>query len=161
MEPSPLASDRHGGGLMARVRWARKCAAHKKNGDPCGNYAITGGRVCRMHGGAAPQVRRAAEMRLLEASAYRALAVTMDRLKRDRLDWAASRILATSDVLDIEVAQVTRSDIWWAAASSDHPALHAPEPKPRRDLRYGPRPRKAPATTAKPDHRKNDRPRQL
>lgn len=127
---------------MARVRWARKCAAHKKNGDPCGNYAITGGRVCRMHGGAAPQVRRAADMRLLEASAYRALAASTQRWQRDRMAWAVDRALAASDVLGIAVEQLVRSDIWWAAANSDHPALHAPEPKPRTDRRYGPRPRK-------------------
>jgi len=29
------------------------------------NYAIKGASVCRMHGGAAPQVRRAAQVRLL------------------------------------------------------------------------------------------------
>lgn len=124
---------------MARVRWAHKCAAHKTNGDPCGNYAIDGGRVCRMHGGAAPQVRRAADMRLLEASAYRALAVTMERWQRDRMAWAVDRALAASDVLGIAVDQLVRSDIWWAAANSDHPALHAPEPEPRNDRRYGPR----------------------
>jgi hypothetical protein len=46
----------------------RLCAAHKKNGDPCGKYPIAGGSVCRFHGGAAPQVRRKAEERIREAA---------------------------------------------------------------------------------------------
>ena len=32
---------------MARVRQAPKCRAHRKDGQPCGNYAIIGGDVCR------------------------------------------------------------------------------------------------------------------
>jgi hypothetical protein len=60
---------------VARVRQARKCHAHRKNGEPCKAYAIIGGRVCRAHGGAAPQVRAAARERLLMARAYRALVI--------------------------------------------------------------------------------------
>ncbi len=56
---------------MARVRQARKCHAHRKDGQPCRNYAIVGGRVCRSHGGAAPQVRRKADERVIMARAYR------------------------------------------------------------------------------------------
>jgi hypothetical protein len=56
---------------LARVRQARKCHARRKDGEPCGNYAINGGRVCRKHGGAAPQVRAKADERLLMARAYR------------------------------------------------------------------------------------------
>ncbi|HZU54831.1 MAG TPA: hypothetical protein VFA06_03075 [Actinocrinis sp.] len=124
---------------MARVRWARKCAARRRNGLPCGNYAISGGKVCRVHGGSARQVRRAAQRRLLEASAYRALAAAMERLKRERTDWAVARVLAASDVLGIAVEQLVRSDVWSAAAISDHPDLHAPEPRLRFDRRFGPR----------------------
>jgi hypothetical protein len=58
---------------MARIRQARRCSARRKDGQPCGNYAIIGGRVCRIHGGAAPQVRRKAKERLLMAACYRAL----------------------------------------------------------------------------------------
>lgn len=124
---------------MARVRWARKCAARRRNGEPCGNYAISGGKVCRVHGGAARQVRRAAQRRLLEASAYRALAASLERLKHERTEWAVARVLAASDVLGVAVEQLVRSDIWWAASQSDHPALHAPEPRLHLDRRFGPR----------------------
>ncbi len=46
----------------------RKCRAHTTglHGDkrPCRNWAIAGGRVCRFHGGSAPQVKKAAQKRL-------------------------------------------------------------------------------------------------
>lgn len=43
----------------------RRCTAKSKStGNRCGNYAIVGGNVCRMHGGSAPQVRIAARARL-------------------------------------------------------------------------------------------------
>jgi len=42
-----------------------KCTAHsKQSGAPCKQPAIAGGRVCRYHGGAAPQVKRSAQERL-------------------------------------------------------------------------------------------------
>ena len=59
---------------MARTRQARRCRAHRKDGQPCGCYAVTGTYVCRMHSGTAPQVLRKARERALEAAAWRALA---------------------------------------------------------------------------------------
>lgn len=41
-----------------------RCLAHKKNGERCKRDAIRGGTVCPMHGGSAPQVKEAAELRL-------------------------------------------------------------------------------------------------
>ena len=46
---------------------ATTCQAHTQAGNPCRNPAIRGGRVCRHHGGSAPQVKAAARRRLLEA----------------------------------------------------------------------------------------------
>jgi hypothetical protein len=43
-----------------------RCAARNRQGKQCGNRPIEGGQVCRLHGGAAPQVKRAAQLRLLE-----------------------------------------------------------------------------------------------
>ena len=49
---------------MARVRWAVRCRARAKStGRACRAWAIEGGYTCWAHGGAAPQVRRAAERR--------------------------------------------------------------------------------------------------
>jgi hypothetical protein len=51
------------------LRPAVPCRAHSsRSGKPCGNFAIKGGAVCPMHGGSAPQVKRAAERRLAGAA---------------------------------------------------------------------------------------------
>lgn len=50
-----------------------KCAAHRRDGAPCGRYAISGGTVCPSHGGAAPQARAAAARRLERARAEAAV----------------------------------------------------------------------------------------
>jgi hypothetical protein len=52
-------------GRMILLAWpSRKCSARRRDGQPCGCWAIRGGTVCRVHGGAAPQVRRKARDRL-------------------------------------------------------------------------------------------------
>lgn len=51
-----------------------KChATSLSTGKDCGNNAITGARVCRMHGGSAKQVRDAAARRTAEQQAHEAL----------------------------------------------------------------------------------------
>ena len=55
------------------IRWAVRCRGHRRNGQLCRRWAIRGGFVCPLHGGAAPQVREAARRRLLEIAAYRTL----------------------------------------------------------------------------------------
>ncbi len=44
----------------------QKCSAHNRDGSPCGASPIRGAKVCRMHGGASPQVRAKAAERLRE-----------------------------------------------------------------------------------------------
>lgn len=65
---------------------ARRCKAHTKRG-PCKRAAILGGRVCRTHGGAAPQVKAAAKERIADL-------IDPDRMLRE------AAALATSDLLD-------------------------------------------------------------
>lgn len=43
-----------------------ECGAKTSDGDPCKNPPMLGGKRCRMHGGAAPQVKRKAQERLLK-----------------------------------------------------------------------------------------------
>jgi len=68
---------------VSRVRQARKCRARRTDGQPCGNYAIIGGTVCRVHGGAAIQVRRKADERVLMARAYRIM-ITLSHSPTER-----------------------------------------------------------------------------
>lgn len=47
----------------------RRCTAHSsRTGDQCKNVAIKGHNVCRYHGGAAPQIKQAARIRLENAA---------------------------------------------------------------------------------------------
>ena len=41
------------------------CSARRTNGEACKNYAMAGATVCHAHGGRAPQVRAAAENRVM------------------------------------------------------------------------------------------------
>lgn len=74
-----------------------QCTARRKNGTKCGNDAIKGGRVCRMHGGAAPQVKKAAALRLAELvdPAIGVVARSLRQRKDPRL-----ALHAAKDVLD-------------------------------------------------------------
>jgi hypothetical protein len=74
-------------------RWAnsrhpeRRCVAHKKNGDQCGNAARRGTNVCDYHGAKAPQVQRRAQQRLEEAA---------DRMAKELLSMAINPDVADS-----------------------------------------------------------------
>jgi hypothetical protein len=73
------------------------CAAHRSNGEPCRAHAIHGGRVCNVHGGRAPQVKLAAELRI------RALVdPSLDRIQRAIADDANPQLAlaAARDILD-------------------------------------------------------------
>lgn len=67
---------------MARVRPARRCSARRTNGEPCRCCAIVGGTVCRVHGGAATQVRRAAVRRVILDQINRGLVAGHARICR-------------------------------------------------------------------------------
>lgn len=74
-----------------------KCTATAKNsGVTCKNEAIPGGTVCRMHGGAAPQVRNAAIKRLHDAVPT-AIANLIEKQK-SQIESVSLR--ATQDILD-------------------------------------------------------------
>lgn len=48
-----------------RLNHPRRCTARRqRDGKPCGRFAIRGGSVCRIHGGASPQVIAKAKERM-------------------------------------------------------------------------------------------------
>jgi hypothetical protein len=74
----------------------RKCTAHRTNGEPCRKSPILGGNVCDVHGGRAPQVKRAARERILDL-VDPALSTLEQLLNSHRED---VRLGAVKDILD-------------------------------------------------------------
>lgn len=74
-----------------------QCKATNRQGKRCGKYAIQGGTVCRLHGGAAPQVKQKAMERLmaLQNPAIDRLTKLISQEEFPTVAYAASR-----DVLD-------------------------------------------------------------
>lgn len=73
------------------------CTATNRQGKRCGKPPIPGGAVCRMHGGAAPQVQFAALERL-KALQPKALLVVERLLERD--EFPTVQLGAYKDVMD-------------------------------------------------------------
>lgn len=88
----PLAQDK-----PAIGRGERCTATSKRTGNRCPMPAIRGGTVCRMHGGAAPQVKFAAMERL---KALQPKAVTTLETLLDRSEFPTVQMAAVRDVLD-------------------------------------------------------------
>jgi len=63
----------HRTGVPKRLRLRVRCTAKRTSGTPCKAWAVHGARVCRAHGGSAPQVRIAATGRLEDAAFIRSL----------------------------------------------------------------------------------------
>ena len=49
-----------------------RCRAHRRDGSPCGSWAVQDSTTCRMHGGTSPQARKAAARRREEREAQKA-----------------------------------------------------------------------------------------
>jgi len=75
----------------------RQCTATNRSGNRCGRAPIIGGTVCKAHGGGAPQVIRAARLRLAEL--VEPAIATLAREMRDA-DESRDRIRAAVAVLD-------------------------------------------------------------
>lgn len=58
---------------MSHERWARKCTAMNRQGNPCAKFAMRGSEVCSLHGGKSPQALAAAKRRLSVVRAEREL----------------------------------------------------------------------------------------
>jgi len=78
-----------------------QCKAQRKHGaGPCTRHAIEGGTVCAVHGGSAPQVKRAARERILDL-VDPALAVLSRAMRLKPQEKASAVALAAArDILD-------------------------------------------------------------
>lgn len=79
-------------------RQARRCSAHRTNGQPCKGWAMLGQNVCSKHGGSAPQSVDAAKRRLL-AAADPLMADLIALARNEKLD-PSVRLRAIADALD-------------------------------------------------------------
>lgn len=93
-------SGRHpmAGGASSGYRPSPCRATSKATGKPCGRTAEPGATVCRYHGGAAPQVKRKAALRLLEL--VDPAIATLARTMTDNTAPHAARLRAAENVLD-------------------------------------------------------------
>ncbi len=88
----------------------RRCKGRKSNGEPCGNWPLRGALVCRKHGGAAPQVRAAAAVRLAEQEIRAGLARLDVESVGDpftELSKLAGQVVAFKDALAAKVNELT------------------------------------------------------
>ena len=75
----------------------RQCTATARSGERCKRPAMLGGTVCRNHGGAAPQVRRKAALRLLELVDPAISTLAREMVQADK---SADRQRAANSLLD-------------------------------------------------------------
>lgn len=85
-------------GRDARMHSGTVCTATRRDGSQCTNFAINGATVCRMHGGSAPQVRRAAQVRILMASDLAAKKM-VELMSNPKVDDRV-KLAAAKDLLD-------------------------------------------------------------
>jgi hypothetical protein len=106
---------------VARKRQARKCKGHRRDGEPCGNYAMTGGLVCTMHGGKSPQALAAAERRVTEEKAQALAArfvIPVRTTAREALTEELGRVTALVAWLDERCAELRdRGELAWGQVS--------------------------------------------
>lgn len=77
-----------------------QCVATNRQGKRCGKSPIIGGTVCRLHGGAAPQVMAKAKERLaaLAPKAIQVLDGLLDRAQFPTVQFQASRFVIEQEV---------------------------------------------------------------
>lgn len=107
-------------GIENRKHSGTLCTATRRDGSPCTNFARQASTVCRMHGGSAPQVRRAAQVRILMASdlaAAKLIEMMQSPKVADNIKLAAARDLldranlAGTQNVEIGVTKRTYEDV--------------------------------------------------
>lgn len=95
----PLDTRREPGSVTARAKLsAPQCVAIKTNGERCKAAPIHGARVCRVHGGAAPQVKKRAAERLMAAAD--SLMAELLKIAHNPKEPVYVRLTAIRDALD-------------------------------------------------------------
>jgi hypothetical protein len=100
-------------------------------GSQCRCYAIVGGDVCRVHGGAAPQVRVAAERRILQARTNVICAREIARHQLDLILWQQARREVAAQLLGMPMDEVTPRDLLWSNLRFGRPPLAHEASAPR------------------------------
>ncbi len=119
---------------MSPVREDLRCTATARTGERCGQYAISGARVCRFHGGKIPAVRAAAARRVATEKATRQVAADVAAViahegltpvgnPLDALGRLASEVLTMKDALAARVNALT--DMRYSAAGAGTEQLRA------------------------------------
>jgi hypothetical protein len=124
---------------MVKHRPARRCSAHRSDGEPCRAWSIVGGYVCRSHGGGARHVREAARRRVVEAQLRRGFDVAWSRYLRETAEFHAQRIATVAELLGIPPHKVGAADIRYCRRVHGRPRPIDDAPVLRHDWRYGPR----------------------
>lgn len=88
---------------MSGTDHLRPCGAKTRKGRPCRGAAIRGSSRCRMHGGSAPQVRKAAAKRVVEGK-------TIEAAKR----YGVPRQITAADALQGELNR-TQGHVDWVS----------------------------------------------
>ena len=88
---------------MSGTDHLRPCGAKTRKGRPCRGAAIRGSSRCRMHGGSAPQVRKAAARRIVEGK-------TIEAAKR----YGVPRQITAADALQGELNR-TQGHVDWVS----------------------------------------------
>ena len=87
-----------------------KCLAHNKDGNPCNRNPADGADVCPVHGGHAPQVRKAAEGRVLDRDARKLLQIEGYEPITDpfsQLSDIAGELVKLKDIMREKVEELT------------------------------------------------------
>ncbi len=96
---------------MSGTEHLRACGARRKyDGGPCQQPAIRGSTRCRMHGGGAPQVRKAAAQRVTEAA-------TLEVARQ----YGKPRAIDAGDALQEELHRTQGHVDWLNHQVSNHP----------------------------------------
>jgi|SRR5690606_17209475 len=91
---------------MPRRIWRKPCSARRTNGQPCRAWAVTGGKVCVTHGGAARQVRFAGKVEFVEQDYRRQFDASVEMWRNRLVKWWARRVVFLAEVTGEDSAKL-------------------------------------------------------